>query len=84
MELNFDNKEPKYSSISEINKLKKDLIPENFQTIEKNNINTYINKKEENINEIIKENNINDFNKENQENNIKNKNEEIGKQEEKE
>ena len=83
MELNFDNKEPKYSSISEINKLKKDLIPENFQTIEKNNINTYINKKEENINEIIKENNINDFNKENQENNIKNKNEEIGKQEEK-
>ena len=84
MELNFDNKEPKYSSISEINKLKKDLIPENFQTIEKNNINTYINKKEENINEIIKENNINDFNKENQENNIKNKNVEIGKQEEKE
>ena len=84
MELNFDNKEQKYSSISEINKLKKDLIPENFQTIEKNNINTYINKKEENINEIIKENNINDFNKENQENNIKNKNEEIGKQEEKE
>ena len=81
MEINFENKEPKYSSISEINKLKKDLIPENFQTIEKKNIMTYSNKKEENINE---ENNINDFNKENQENNIKNKNEEIGKQEEKE
>ena len=81
MEINFDNKETKYSSISEINKLKKDLIPENFQTIEKKNIMTYSNKKEENINE---DNNINDFNKENQENIIKNKNEEIEKQEEKE
>ena len=83
MEINFDGGEPKYSSISEINKLKKDLIPENFQTIEKKNINTYSNKKEENINELIKENNIKDFNKENHENILKNKNEEIEKLEEK-
>ena len=54
MEMNFDNKDGKLSSQSEINKLKKDLIPDNFVTIEKNNMNNINNiQKSENTNELI-------------------------------
>ena len=47
MEINFESKDGKLSSLSEINKLKKDLIPDNFVTIENksNNINNNQNNK---------------------------------------
>ena len=60
MELNFDNKDEKqYSSLSEINKLKRDLIPENFVTIENKNNSMNLNKNYYDINELDKEENNN-------------------------
>ena len=78
MEINFDSKEPKFTSISEINKLKKGLIPENYQTIETTNLNINTNNKDVIIKEIIKEENIIVLN---QENNIEKKNEDKKKEE---
>ena len=56
MEYSFNNKDEKhYSSLSEINKLKRDLIPENFVTIENKNNSMNLNKNYYDINELDKE-----------------------------
>ena len=56
MELTFDNKDEKqYSSLSEINKLKRDLIPENFVTIENKNNSMNLKKNYYDIKELDKE-----------------------------
>lgn len=69
MEINFDNKDERpYSSLSEINKLKKNLIPENFVTIENKNNSMTIDKRDYNLNEINNE-------KENSKDEIKNEEE---------
>ena len=76
MEINFENKDRKlYSSQSEINKLKQDLIPENFVTIEKNSNNINNNQKNEITNELF--NNKKDENKIIENKSEEEKNEEI-------
>ena len=75
MEINFENKDQKlYSSISEINKLKKNLIPNNFVTIENKANNININHKNEITNEM---NEKNDENKITENKSEEEKNEEI-------
>jgi hypothetical protein len=60
MEINFDNKDEKaVYSLSEINKLKKDLIPENFVTSENKNKSMTINKNDYFFNELKIEKNEN-------------------------
>ena len=76
--MDFDNKDEKnYSSLSEINKLKRDLIPENFVTIEKNN-SMNLQQKHYDINELDKEEQkIDKSNDNNNNNNISNNEENI-------
>jgi hypothetical protein len=60
MEINFDNKDEKAAySLSEINELKKDLIPENFVTTENKNKSMTINKNDYFFNELKIEKNEN-------------------------